>query len=178
MCEKTAKKSSNPEGFTLIELMIVVAIIAIISAIGIPSLIRSRMAANETSAVASLRMLVTAQTMYHTTNVQYADRLSNLYNFELIDSSILEADGTTGTASSTAKSGYYLASNTNYSMNGFMFMNAPANYNTSGIFTYFVNAAGAPYKVNMASDTATIIDAYDDANDWDSNVGNWMAAQD
>jgi prepilin-type N-terminal cleavage/methylation domain-containing protein len=51
-------------GFSLIELLIVVAIILIIAAIAIPNLLRSRIAANESSTVASLRTLITAQYTY------------------------------------------------------------------------------------------------------------------
>ena len=55
------------KGFSLIELLIVVAIILIIAAIAIPNLMRSRMAANESSAVGSLRTINTAQVTYSTT---------------------------------------------------------------------------------------------------------------
>ena len=55
------------KGFSLIELLIVVAIILIIAAIAIPNLLRSRMAANEASAVGSLRTINTAQTTYAST---------------------------------------------------------------------------------------------------------------
>ena len=52
------------KGFTLIELMIVIAIIAIIAAIAIPNLIEARKGANESSAIATMRTLVTCQTLY------------------------------------------------------------------------------------------------------------------
>lgn len=66
-------------GFTLIELLIVVAIILIIAAIAIPSLLRSKMAANEASAVEHVRAISTATTVYSTTwNNGYAPDLPTL----------------------------------------------------------------------------------------------------
>jgi len=58
---------SKEKGFSLIELLIVVAIILIIAAIAIPNLLRSRMAANEASAVGSMRTLTTAAVTYSST---------------------------------------------------------------------------------------------------------------
>ena len=55
------------KGFSLIELLIVVAIILIIAAIAIPNLLRSRMAANEASAVGTLRTINTAEVTFQTT---------------------------------------------------------------------------------------------------------------
>ncbi len=61
------------KGFSLIELLIVVAIILIIAAIAIPNLVRSKIAANEASAVNSIRAITTAETAYSSTypNVGY-----------------------------------------------------------------------------------------------------------
>ncbi len=58
---------NSSKGFSLIELLIVVAIILIIAAIAIPNLLRSRIAANPASAVGSLRTLNTAEITYSST---------------------------------------------------------------------------------------------------------------
>jgi len=79
---------STEHGFSLIELLIVVAIILIIAAISVPNLLRSRMAANEASAVGSLRTINTACIAYSTTFGGFPSSLSNL--------------GTSGAASSTS----------------------------------------------------------------------------
>jgi len=73
-------------GFTLIELMIVVAIIAIIAAIAIPNLLRSRMTANEGSAIGAMRTISSAEQQYQSaairpdaaTGIGQYDTLGNL----------------------------------------------------------------------------------------------------
>ncbi len=67
------------KGFSLIELLIVVAIILIIAAIAIPNLLRSRIAANEASAVQSMRTFTTVQNTYNSTyGLGYAPSMAAL----------------------------------------------------------------------------------------------------
>ena len=88
-------------GFTLIELMIVVAIIAIIAAVAIPMILNARMASNEASAISSLRTLSTANQTYETRFNSFAGSLADLENSGMIDSSLGSASAAPGKAGYT-----------------------------------------------------------------------------
>ena len=69
---------NKEKGFSLIELLIVVAIILIIAAIAIPNLLRSKMASNEAATVAALRTINTSSVAYSTSYGQYPGDLASL----------------------------------------------------------------------------------------------------
>jgi prepilin-type N-terminal cleavage/methylation domain-containing protein len=75
----------NEQGFSLVELLIVVAIIAIIAAIAVPSLLTSRMAANESAAIQGCRTLGSAEIAYAAAaNQQYAP-MATLVTGQFVD---------------------------------------------------------------------------------------------
>src|SRR5438094_9202443 len=77
---------NNEKGFSLVELLIVVAIIAIIAAIAVPSLLTARMASNEGSALQGLRTIGSAEIAFAATqNQQYSD-LTSLVAGNFLDS--------------------------------------------------------------------------------------------
>ncbi len=123
--------SKRNQGFTLIELMIVVAIIAIIAAIAIPSLLQARISGNEASAISSLRTMSTVNEQYRTRFGGYAATLAALEAAGYIDNVL----------SGGNKSGYnfvaYATTGTAWSINA-----NPETPGGTGSRYFFVNESG------------------------------------
>jgi prepilin-type N-terminal cleavage/methylation domain-containing protein len=105
-------------GFSLLELLIVVAIILIIATIAIPSLLRSRQAAQESSAVSNIRTINTAEVTYLSSNAGNYGSLPELVTAGLLDARFGGTTGVSGYSFSVTASGSdYTASATPTSAN-------------------------------------------------------------
>lgn len=153
--------SGRSKGFSLIELLIVVAIILIIAAIAIPNFLRSRVAANQASAVASLHTLTIAEATYSSTygagysaNMQYLAQpavtgaLATSTAAGLIDSVL----------ASGSKSGYSFsytpgAADGTGRINNFNFAAIPISSST-GTNYYYVDESGV-IRVNATTDASS-----------------------
>ena len=103
-------------GFTLIELLIVIAVIAILAALAIPNLLGSRKAANETSAISTLRTVISQEELFKSRNLGGNNGYGTLN--ELVTKNLITFPRSSGTDASTVymKSGYKFTTCTGNSM--------------------------------------------------------------
>ncbi len=120
------------QGFSLIELLIVVAIIAIIAAIAVPSMLTARMASNEASAVQSCRTFGSAQLAFAATNNQQYTTIDELVTQNFLDERF--QDGSNGYTYAEAAVGYGVGDLA--PPDGFQFLASPQTDNVTGRYVY------------------------------------------
>jgi type IV pilus assembly protein PilA len=131
------------QGFSLIELLIVVAIILVIAAIAIPNFLHSKMAANQASAVGSMRSLNTALVSYNTTYGIFPAALTNLGPIASGGTpSSTSADLIDAVLAAGIKSGYTFVYSAGASDESYSLTATPIAAATSGQNMYFTDQSG------------------------------------
>ena len=146
------------KGFSLIELLIVVAIILIIAAIAIPNLLRSKMAANEAAAVAALRTINTSSVAYSTTYGQYPGTLGSLGPMSGTSPTSTTADLIDSVLAAGIKSGYnitYKGTVASGVVGSYTIVAKAVTQGVSGQRSFFTDASGVIRADPAAAATAS-----------------------
>jgi len=169
--KKTAKMYSylgkggynmNRKGFTLVEIMIVVAIIALLAAIAIPNLLRARLTANEAAAMAALKTLGSASHTYRSGHQGYPEDLTALTTDTppYIDSVLA---GGTKQGYAYNLTGESVDGNGNYQ--SFVAAACPVSFGNTGNRCFFIDSSGV-ITSNDGTTEASLADAYTDGPGW------------
>ena len=143
-------------GFSLIELLIVVAIILIIAAIAIPNLLRSKMAANEASAVATMRTMNTSAVAYSTTYGFYPTTLGAMKPAATPTSAAADLLDSVLSIDPATKSGYTFAwSVTGTPPSAYTLVALPVSAGSSGQRGFFTNQSGVMRSDPSGTATST-----------------------
>ncbi len=138
-------KRFSDQGFSLVELLIVVLIIGIIAQMAIPHLMQSKLAANEASAITTVRSVLNAETLYVTTvgSGRYGT-MGNLVSGMLVDTVV----------GSSTKDGYIFSISLGAAEASFVVDARPTGYLNSGIRSFFTDET-AVIRYTTADSAAT-----------------------
>ena len=160
-------KRQSEQGFTLVEIMIVVAIIALLAAIAIPNVLRGRTTANESAAIGNMRAVLSSLEMFRSVNNVYPNNVANQFRTSLYGAdcvaatapvpdfgppSFCIADGATVQGYNWTYTG--VAAGTTYTM-----LAVPQTLNTTGTRSFVANETGLVRHCTGTGIAANMLDA-------------------